>query len=116
MLRKVLLLCVFTIAFACVGVANAGSSSQNDGGDRGAAYAADLIFTVHATSIAYRADGHMMVCIDKRDKVVASCRSANDQLTLDEFWRWCFSQAPNLRVVAMDYRTYHSTYIFWLKR
>ncbi|OGZ06021.1 MAG: hypothetical protein A3C93_06355 [Candidatus Lloydbacteria bacterium RIFCSPHIGHO2_02_FULL_54_17] len=116
MLKKVLSLSVLAVVFACVGVANAGGSSNNDGGDRGAAYASDLIFTIHTGSIAYRADGHMMVCIDKRDNVVTQCRSAKDQVTLDDFWRWYFPQAPKLRVVAMDYRTYYSTYIFWLKR
>lgn len=116
MLRKVLSLVVFMFAFAGVGVANAGGSSQNDGGDRGAAYAADLIFTISAGSIAYQADGHMLVCIDKKGNSIVQCRSAKEQMTLDEFWRWYFPQAPKLRVVAMDYRTYYSTYIFWLKR
>ncbi len=96
--------------------ANAGGSSNNDGGIRVSPHVADLIFTLSLGSVAYRADGHMMVCINKKDSVTALCRNTKDQVTLDEFWRWYFPQAPKLRVVAMDYRTYYSTYIFWLKR
>jgi hypothetical protein len=97
-----------------------GSSYVNEG-DASTPYNADMIFKIQNISITYRADGYMMVCLDKKKRTVEWCYDVNnipakDQLTLEEFWKWYFPSAPTLRVVAMDYRMYGSTYIFWLKR
>lgn len=97
-------------------VAYAGGSSNNDGGGQSSPYAADLIFKINDSSIFYREDAYMLVCVDKKKRVIDSCRDTDDHMTLDAFWKWYFPTAPTIHVVSMDYRTYYSTYIFWLKR
>lgn len=91
-------------------------SSYGDGGDTSASYNADLIFKIGDSSIMYREDAYMLVCLDKSKRILKSCSLSVDRLTLEEFWKWYFPSASTLRVVAMDYRTYLGIYIFWLKR
>lgn len=108
---------VVAILFSLTHLATqAKGSSYGDGGDTSAPYSADLIFKIDNDSIMYRHDGYMLVCLDKSKRTVKSCSGSSDRLTLEEFWKWYFPSAPTLRVVAMDYRTYYSIYIFWLKR
>lgn len=111
---KQMLAIVMAILFSLT--AQAKGSSYGDGGDTSAPYSADMIFKIGDSSIMYRQDGYMLVCLDRSKSTVKSCSNSNDRITLEEFWKWYFPSAPTLRVVAMDYRTYYSTYIFWLKR
>lgn len=117
MLSRYLALTIAVGASILTTSASAGGSTNNDGGDRSSPYSADLIYKISDSSVMHRADGYLLVCVDKKKGRVQSCGDSTDKLTLDEFWKWYFPSAPStLRVVAMDYRTYYSTYIFWLKR
>jgi hypothetical protein len=99
-----------------LGLGHARAASYGDGGQVSSPLNADLIIKVPDSSIRYRADGHMLVCIDKADNSMCDCNHTKDALTLYEFLRWYFPGAPKMKIIAMDYRTYYSTYIFWLKR
>ncbi len=117
MFSRKLPFCVAMAALALATSASAGGSTNNDGGDRSSPYSADLIFKISDSNVMHRTDGYMLVCVDKKKKRMESCGDSSGKLTLEEFWKWYFPDAPStLHVVAMDYRTYYSTYIFWLKR
>lgn len=92
------------------------AKGPGDGSDTGTPYGADMVFKIRESSIFYRKDGHMLVCVDKSKTTIEYCSNTKEFLTLAEFWKWYFSAAPTLHVVGMDYRTYNSMYIFWLKR
>ncbi len=100
--------------------AQAKGSSHVGSNDVGAPQSADLIFTINDSSIKYRADGYIMVCLNREKKRATTCEKVegrkDDAITLDEFWKWYFSSAPTIRVVAMNYSAYHGVHIFWLKR
>src|SRR3989338_697710 len=117
MLSRYLALTIAVGASILTTSVSAGSSTNNDAGDSSSPYSADLIFKINDAHVTYRTDGHMLVCINKKKKGTESCDDSSGKLTLEEFWKLYFPDAPStLRVVAMDYRTYYSTYIFWLKR
>ena len=109
---KNLLVIVVSMFFSVISQAK----GPGDGSDKSTPNDADMVFKIDGSSVMYRKDGYMLVCVDKSNGTIESCSRTKEYLSLDEFWKWYFPAASNLHVVGMDYRTYFSTYIFWLKR
>jgi hypothetical protein len=78
---------------------------------------ADFMFKVWSPYIKYREDGHMLVCYNgSEDNLFDRCSNSSPTRKLEDFWKFCFPETSDMKLIVIGYSIPEDMYIFWLKR